>query len=145
MKPGWQHFEHVADIGVEGRGPTLGAAFEMAALAMTAVAVEPERVRCDEVIEVRCEASDVELLLVEWLDALIYEADVGRRVFAGFDVRISEPAEDGEPWRLSATARGEALDVERHEPAVEVKGATLYALEVARIDGGFAARCVVDV
>ena len=145
MEPAWQHFEHAADIGVEGRGPTLASAFEMAALAMTAVAVEPESVRSTEQVALRCEAEDAELLLVEWLDALIYEADVGRRVFGGFEVRIDEPASEGGPWRLSATARGEPLDPERHEPAVEVKGATLSALEVARVESGWSARCVVDV
>lgn len=33
----WEHFPHGADIGVRGFGPTMAAAFEQAALAMTAV------------------------------------------------------------------------------------------------------------
>ena len=41
---------------------------------------------------------------------------------------------------------GEVVDIERHEPAVEVKGATYSLLEVAQTDGGdWIAQCVVDV
>lgn len=42
-------------------------------------------------------------------------------VFGECSVEIDE-------GRLRATAYGEAVDVERHEPAVEIKGATLTAL-----------------
>jgi SHS2 domain-containing protein len=41
---------------------------------------------------------------------------------------------------------GEPVDVERHRPAVEVKGATCTELAVERLaDGSFRAQCVVDV
>jgi tRNA nucleotidyltransferase (CCA-adding enzyme) len=46
---------------------------------------------------------------------------------------------------LRATAYGELVDVERHEPAVEIKGATLTALQVREEPGGWRAQCVVDV
>jgi tRNA nucleotidyltransferase (CCA-adding enzyme) len=35
--------------------------------------------------------------------------------------------------------------VQRHQPAVEVKGATYTALRVAPIEGGWLAQTVVDV
>jgi tRNA nucleotidyltransferase (CCA-adding enzyme) len=48
--------------------------------------------------------------------------------------------------RLTATAIGEATSIERHEPAVEVKGATYTTLRVAQTDdGGWMAQTVVDV
>jgi SHS2 domain-containing protein len=46
---------------------------------------------------------------------------------------------------LTATACGEPVDAARHEPAVEVKGATYTALAVAQADGQWCAQCVVDV
>ena len=49
----WELFDHGADIGVRGIGPSLAAAFEQAALAMVAVAVEPARVRCDTEVAIR--------------------------------------------------------------------------------------------
>jgi SHS2 domain-containing protein len=37
------------------------------------------------------------------------------------------------------------VDPVRHEPAVEVKGATYTALRVQQTDGHWLAQCVVDV
>ena len=62
-----------------------------------------------------------------------------RMLFGRFVVRI-------ENGRLHGLAWGEPVDVARHEPAVEAKGATLTALQVAqRSDGTWVAQCVVDV
>ena len=136
--PCWEHFEHGADIGVRGLGRTPAEAFEQAALALTAVLTDPERVAAREAVAVRCEAPDLELLLVDWLNALIYEMATRRMLFGRFAVRI----EDG---RLEATAHGEPVDPARHAPAVEVKGATYTALAVRRRDdGSWVAQCVVD-
>jgi tRNA nucleotidyltransferase (CCA-adding enzyme) len=87
---------------------------------------------------VACEAPSDDLLLVEWLNALIYEMAVRAMVFGDFAIQI----EDG---RLRATAYGEAVNVDRHEPAVEIKGATLTALQVGQGPDGWRAQCVVDV
>ena len=135
----WEHFPHQADIGIRGRGETLATAFEQAALAMTAVIVDPEDVANTEAVAIRCEAPDDELLLVDWLNALVYEMATRRMLFARFSVAIEGHA-------LAATAWGEAVDPQRHQPAVEVKGATYTCLEVGREeDGGWYAQCVVDV
>jgi tRNA nucleotidyltransferase (CCA-adding enzyme) len=135
----WEHFPHEADIGVRGLGATLEQAFEQAALALTAVIVDPAAVAPRETIRLFCEAPDAELLLVDWLNALIYEMVTRNMLFSRFEVHL-----EGE--RLSAQVWGEALEVVRHHPAVEVKGATYTALKVARQpDGGWLAQCVVDV
>lgn len=42
--PGWQHFEHMADIGVRGNGRDRTEAYEQAAVAMTAIITDPGRV-----------------------------------------------------------------------------------------------------
>lgn len=134
----WEHFDHGADIGVRGLAPTKAGAFEQAALALTAVITDPRQVRQLEVVEIRCEAPDDELLLVRWLNAVVTEMATRRLVFGGYEVRL-----DGR--ELVARARGEPASVARHEPAVEVKGATCTALEVGPIDGGWLAQTVVDV
>ena len=135
----WEHFPHGADVGVRGIGATKEAAFEQAGCVMTAVLTDPETIAPDRVVEVRCGAPDDSLLLVEWLNELVYEMAVRGMLFRRFRVRI-----DG--TRLIGQARGEPIDVARHQPAVEVKGATVTALEVAqRSDGLWGAQCVVDV
>jgi tRNA nucleotidyltransferase (CCA-adding enzyme) len=135
---GWEHFPHDADIGVRGFGPTAAAAFEQAACALTAVVTHAE-VEPSTSVGVDCEAPDLELLFVEWLNAVIYEMAVRRMLFSRFTVRI-----DG--TRLDATLWGEPVDVARHAPACEPKGATYTALRVAEEpDGSWSAACIVDV
>jgi len=134
----WEHFPHDADVGVRGFGATAAEAFEQAAQALTAVvtqtAVKP-KIR----VEVTCEAPDLELLFAEWLNAVIYEMAVRGMLFGRFAVRI-------EGTRLAGTLWGEPVDVERHAPACEPKGATYTALKVAADNNGvWSAACVVDV
>lgn len=136
---GWAHFEHGADIGVRGFGPTLATAFEQAACALTAVVTDLERVVAKELIQLACSAPDDELLLSDWLNALIYEMATRNMLFSRFEVNI-------EDHHLSAKAWGETVDVARHRPAVEIKGATYTALSVKQEeDGRWIAQCVVDV
>lgn len=137
--PRWEHFEHRADIGVRGVGQTLAQAFEQAALAMTAVVVEPATVRTPQSLHIECTSSDLDLLLVEWLNRLVYEMSVRRMLFGRFTVHV-------EGTRLAAEIQGEAVDVVRHQPVVEVKAATMTGLRVGQQpDGLWIAQCVVDV
>jgi SHS2 domain-containing protein len=135
----WEHFGHDADVGVRGLGPTREQAFEQAALAMMATVTDLPLVQGREAVEIRRRCPDPEILLTEWLNAIVYEMATRSMLFARFQVRI-----DGE--ELTATAWGETVDVARHHPAVEVKGATLTQLRVGQEpDGTWVAQCVVDV
>lgn len=134
----WEHFDHGADIGVRGFGPTRQAAFEQAAVALTAVVTDPASVECRQKVAIACEASDDESLLVAWLNAIVAEMAIRGMLFAQFQVEL-----DG--TRLRATAAGEPASRIRHEPAVEVKGATYTQLRVAPTTDGWVAQTVVDV
>jgi tRNA nucleotidyltransferase (CCA-adding enzyme) len=135
----WEHFPHGADVGVRGVGGSKEEAFAQAALALTGVITEPALVSAHESVDIECAAPDEELLLVEWLNAVIYEIATRNMLFSRFNLRI-----DG--CKLKATAWGEPIDIEKHQPAVEVKGATCTALSVKRDnDGKWVAQCVVDV
>jgi len=134
----WEHFPHEADVGVRGLGATPAEAFEQAALALTAI-VTDARIEPRRKVEIDAEAPDLEILLAEWLNLIIYEMAVRKMLFSRFEVRIAGT-------RLRATAWGEPIDVERHAPACEPKGATYTALKVAQDEKGtWSAGCVVDV
>jgi tRNA nucleotidyltransferase (CCA-adding enzyme) len=101
---------------------------------VTNVAIEPRTM-----VTVSCEAPDIELMFVEWLNAVIYEMAVRNMLFGRFAVRIAGKHIDGTLW-------GEPVDIARHSPACEPKGATYTALKVERDrDGMWSAACVVDV
>lgn len=137
--PHWEHFEHDADIGIRGIAPTLEQAFEQAAVAMTAAVTPLDLVSASKVVSIYCEAPDSELLLVSWLNELIYEMSAHSLLFNRYEVVIDDGA-------LSATAFGEAVDRQKHQPAVEIKGATFTELRVyQQADDAWVAQCVVDV
>ena len=138
-RTGWEHVPHGADIGVRGWGSDVAAAFEQAALATTAIVVDPSLIRLETSVDISCDAASLEDLLVEWLNAVVFEMSARQMVFGSFMVRIDE-------HRLTASARGELLDPDRHDARVEAKGATYTMLRVTqREDGTWEAQCVVDV
>ena len=135
----WEHFPHVADMGVRGVGPSLEAAFEQAAIALCSLTMDLGEVRAETEVTVFCEAPDDEVLLVDWLNALVFEMADRRMVFSRFQVAI-------EDHRLAGSLWGECIDLTRHVPGVEVKGATFTELSVRRTrKGAWVAQCVVDV
>jgi len=125
-------------MGVRGLGRTKAEAFAQAALALTAVVTDPANVRAVEPVDVQCSAPDDELLLVDWLNALIFEMATRKLLFARFEVDVTD-------HRLTARAWGEPVTKQQHQPAVEVKGATYTSLRVAQQEGAWLAQCVVDV
>ena len=127
-------------MGVRGIGNTAAEAFEQAAVAMTAVLCDPSIVRPATEIAIHCHNADREILLADWLNAIVYEMATRHMIFSRFSVAL---AVDG---TLIGKAWGEPVDRGRHSPAVEVKGATLTELSVRqREDGPWIAQCVVDV
>jgi SHS2 domain-containing protein len=135
----WEHYPHPADMGIRGFGPNLASAFEQAALALTAVITDLQTIESKEKVEINCQEQDNELLFVGWLNALLYEMATRRMLFGKFEVRIRN-------GRLNANAWGEAINIEKHNPTVEVKAATYGDLKVKQDkDGNWMAQCVVDV
>ena len=135
----WEHFEHEADIGVRGFGANLEQAFSSTAEGLIEVISPIENIAAEKAIKLQCKAPDHELLLVDWLNALIYEIAVHKMLFSRFEVIINN-------YELEATAWGESIDKEKHNPSVEVKGATYTELKVEQQENGeWLAQCIVDV
>lgn len=134
-----EHFPHGADVGIRGIGATRDEAFAQAAVALSAAMIEVSSIRPERRVHFECEAPSDVLLLVDWLNAVIYRMAVDHLVFGRFDVAI-----DGH--RLRAEAWGEVVDPLRHAPAVEPKGATYTEVKVEHhSDGHWSAQCVIDV
>ncbi len=135
----WAHYPHDADIGVRGHGRDPAEAFARAAYAMTAAITPPDRIRETERITIDCAAEDIEMLFYDWMNALIFEMATRGMLFARYRIEINGCALHADVW-------GEPIDVGRHSPAVEPKGATMTGLAVASDkDGRWSAECVVDV
>lgn len=84
----WEHFAHESDIGVRGLGASCAEAFEQAAVALTAVVTDPAGGIAATRIELHCEAPDSELLLADWLNAVICEMATRNMLFGRYEVRL---------------------------------------------------------
>jgi len=135
----WEHFEHKADIGVRGIGDTLPEAFTQAALAMSAVVTELEKIDNKECINIECEAPEDDLLFVDWLNEIIYAMATRNMLFCHFEVHIDN-------HHLRAEICGETANQKKHQPAVEIKGATFTELKVYQtVKDEWVAQTIVDV
>ena len=137
-EPQWEHFNHEADIGIRGYGATLDEAFAAAGLALTAVITEPERVAAKVRVVIDICENDPEWQFFEFINAIIYEMATRHMLFRRYRVHLKGA-------KLHAEALGEPVDPKRHQPAVEIKGATLTELRVKAEKPGWSAQCVVDV
>ncbi len=138
QKARWEHFPHGADVGIRGIGATLEEAFEMGAVALTAVISDPEKIAPQIQVSIEIREVEPELLFLDWINRLIYEMDVTKVIFSQFKVKISKEG-------LVAQVRGDTMDSQRYDLAVEVKGATMTELKVFLHNGLWMAQCVVDV
>jgi len=138
ITPHWEHFEHQADMGVRGFGNMPAEAFEQVALATSAIITDLQLINPAHEINIFCEETDQELLLVDWLNALIFEMSTRKMLFNQFKVHLDN-------GKLTASAWGERTNVKRHQPAVEIKGATYTELAVYKSQDHWVAQCVVDV
>lgn len=135
----WEHFHHLADIGIRGTGDSPPEAFAEGAMAMSAVICNPATVEPVEVVEIECTGQELDYLFFDWINALIYEMDVRKMLFSRFEVNIENDTLTGKAW-------GEVIDEDKHEIAVGIKAATFMELKVFQNDQRqWIAQCVVDV
>lgn len=137
-KKTWEHFSHDADIGIRGSAQSLEETFEMAAIALTAVVTNPTAITPAVEVHIQCKEEDIELLFYDWINALIYEMDTRKMLFADFKVHIKDGL-------LNAMVRGEQVNTKGFDLAVDIKGATMTELKVIEGPTGWLAQCVVDV
>jgi SHS2 domain-containing protein len=131
-----------SDLAFVARGATPGEAFAAAAQALLAATVEdPERVAEREVRRLELAEPDLDLLLLRFLNELVYLKDAELLLLRPRAVRVSL---DPEP-HLEAELAGERIDARRHRLAADVKAATAHGLSVARTPGGWEARATLDV
>ena len=140
MEPGFEVFEHGADVGVRGWGPTLEEAFVQGARAMFSLMTDDlQSVNWETEVQIQAAGYDQESLFVAWLNALLTESDLHGLLLAGFDLSL------GKDCTLTGTARGEPFSARRQGQGVEVKGATFCLAQVFQDQGKWVAQCVVDV
>ena len=132
-----------ADIAFEATGRDLPELFSAAADATTNVMIDNiEAIQAREKRRIELSSDQLDMLLFDFLQELIFLKDAERLLLRMQDVRIDERDEN---YFLKATAEGEPLDAERHHQRADVKGVTLHDFSVERTEGGWNARVLLDI
>jgi len=138
----YSFFSHTGDIGLTLTGQSLDELFADAAVALTEAMTDHALVRARQSAVVELRSAAVDLLLVEWLNELVFRFETEDLLVARAAVGVAQ--ESGE-WVLGGSVDGESLDRARHPIKLLVKAATYHALEVRRTAEGWRATVVLDV
>jgi SHS2 domain-containing protein len=132
-----------ADIAFEATGRDLPELFAAAADATINVmidnigAIEPRETR-----QIELSNDNIEMLLFDFLQELIYFKDAKRLLLRACETQIDQ--KDG-AYFLKAKVAGERLDDTRHQQRADVKAVTLHGFSVEKYDGGWKAKVLLDI
>ena len=142
MNVPWAVVEHTADVGIEVRAASLDALFVDAAAGFCDVITDVVRIGTDEERALEVEAAGPDLLLVTWLEELLFRFETTGVLYPRGEASVEGT---GDSWSLRARMRGERFDAARHPLKVQVKAVTYHGLEVARDERGWRARVICDI
>ncbi|MEN3000918.1 MAG: archease [Armatimonadota bacterium] len=136
--------EHTADKGLEVEAATLPELFATAARGLFHLMIDPDRYAPTEQSVLELHAPDLEMLMVRWLNELVYQFEVHHRLFSRFEVGVVEP--QGEGWRLRAQVGYRPITPEALEwEGAPVKSVTYHGLTLQQRNGHWFLRFYVDV
>lgn len=121
----YELIDHTADIGIKAYGDDLSEAFAHAAKGMFDIITDSSQIESKGEYQIELSSDDLEQLLVDWLDELLYLQGAENLVFGEFRVSIDE-----EKPEISATVFGEEFDTDKHKIGMEIKAVTYHMLEV---------------
>jgi len=139
MNKAFEVIDHTADVGIIAYGADIEELFSNAGLALFNLITELESIENRFHLDLEVSSEDIDSLLIEWLNELIYLFDVKHVLFNRFD--ITNLTHNG----LQATCYGEDFNAMKHTIKVGVKAATYHMLKVDKSDDGFKAQVILDI
>jgi SHS2 domain-containing protein len=131
--------EHTSDIGVWARGSTREDALTAASKGLVSILVDPKPFRPIEERRFKATGCDEASLIISWLNEILFFFDTEGLIFVDF---VIESWTDNE---ILGVARGEQLDIDRHEFRTAVKAATYHQFASRKMPDGWEIEVFVDV
>ena len=139
MRDGFEIIDHTADVAIAAYGADMKKAFANAALGMFSIMTDIKKVNQTAVRDVEVTADEMKVLLVSWLNELLFICEVEKILFKKFD--MSEL--DG--TRLVAKCYGEKIDPKRHRIKTEIKAATYHMTQIEGKRDGSRIQVLFDI
>lgn len=141
--------EHTADIGIKVYGKDLVQLYENAAYGMFSLLTDLKKVKPDKKLKISVQGSDIESLLINWLNELIYLQVIKKMVFLKFNINKYEKSDSRTPAQkglsLSAEVSGEKINPLDPPLYFEIKAATYHQLEIKKTPSGYETQIIFDV
>ncbi|ULA68293.1 MAG: Archease [Nitrospira sp.] len=134
----------VADMAFEAEGDSLSALFDAATQALIQSLADPVSVAQTWRQTLDMEEADIETLLFEWLNRLVYLKDAQAVVFHHATLTV-HATPDQSAWRLHAELIGAPVDQATQDLRSDVKGVTKHLYAVTQTGTSWKARVVLDV
>jgi len=132
----------VADVAFKVWGKNLEDIFTAAAEATLNVMVSDlDEIAPRQKVEVSLKNSQLDRLLINWLQEIIYYKDAQGWLLRPGKLVIQHNAE----YTLEAQLQGEKLDPQKHDLLADVKGVTLHRFKLEQEQGMWQAQLVLDV
>ena len=139
----YKFFEHTADTIFEGYGKTFEEAFSNAALAMQEVMTDISKVEPKQEEKIEAKGEDMKALLYDFLEKFLILKDAKNLLFSEIKVKKIEKVADG--YKITAVAKGEEFNPEKHEDKTHVKAVTYHEMEVGEKEGKKYVRVLIDI
>jgi SHS2 domain-containing protein len=133
----------VSDVAFEAEAPTVQELFASCGAALINTMIKnlaDIKPRIKRVFSI--ETEDIEKLLFDFLEKLVFYKDTEQLVFNRFESDIRESSGN---WNGIFSVYGDKLDPKRHEFLVDVKAVTMHMFEIEKTDKGWFARAVLDI
>jgi SHS2 domain-containing protein len=131
--------DHPADIGFRAFGDSLEELFANCAHALISIIFDPSDIVPVQQVQLHAECADIESLLVNWLNEVLYYVDTRRLAFHSFAVSFATPC------LLTCIASGELRDPVKHPVRLSVKAVTYHQLKLSKQAETWFAEVYVDV
>jgi SHS2 domain-containing protein len=130
-KSGFDIFEHTADIGLDIFGLELSDVFEYAGRGMFAIIFHnsPPEIEPKGEYKIKLQARDLEQLMVDWLDELLYIFSIEHIVISDYEISI-----DPKTFSLEAKVDGALVEDDELKGIREIKAVTYHMLSVKKTE-----------
>lgn len=131
---------HTADLKIKATGRALPEVFINAALAVAsqqAPDLLDKKAENESWQEISTESSDLNSLLVDWLNEILYQGEMNQKVYSDFEILDFSK----KPPKIKAKIRGLTVPTKN----IEIKAATYHNLYIKQTSQGWEAVVVFDI
>ncbi len=140
----FEYAEHTADVMIIAYGCSIEEAFINAAYGFAEFIYDTSKVERKKCIEINIDGIDLEQLLFNWIDELLYRLDAENFAISNIEKLSIEKSND--KYVLHAVVCGEDYDKNKHGfKGTIIKAMTYHMMKIEKLDTLWKVQYVVDI